>query len=125
MPASEAKAYHTERVVLIYTTFPSPTVAEAIAADLLERRLIACANILGGMVSIYAWQGVRHRDDETVMILKTRASLIDAVTAGVRAGHPYDNPAIVAFETAGGSVPFLDWVLGETVAAAPSGTKQQ
>ncbi len=125
MPTAESKAYHTDKVVLIYTTFPSPEQAEAMAAKLLAAEMIACANIVRGMVAIYRWQGALNRDDETVMILKTQSRLIEAVIAMVRAGHPYDNPAIVAFEATGGSAPFLDWVMSETAAASASSAKQQ
>lgn len=125
MSDNEHQPYHTDKVVLIYTTFPSQEAAEGVAASLLADRLIACANIVGGMVAMYSWKGAAQRDRETVMILKTRASLVEAVTRRVRERHTYDNPAVVAFEAVGGSVDFLTWVLSETTQAGPSRAKQQ
>ena len=58
--------------------------AEAAGRALVERRLCACVNILPGMVSLYWWQGKIDRGDEVVMIIKTRASLAEAVRAAVR-----------------------------------------
>src|SRR5258707_12214958 len=84
-----------ERAVFVYTTYPSIVEAEAAGRALVERRLCACVNILPGMVSFYWWQGKIDRGDEVVMIIKTRASLAEAVRAAVRPVHPYTTPAIL------------------------------
>ncbi|MFM9939598.1 MAG: divalent-cation tolerance protein CutA [Hyphomicrobiaceae bacterium] len=97
-------------VVVIYATCPSPAVAEAIAGDLLARRLIACANILPGMTALYVWEGKLSRDHETVMILKTTALLAPSAIAAAKVLHPYTNPAFVVLPVAGGSNEFLAWI---------------
>lgn len=107
-----------DKPILVYATFPSPEEAERIGGRLVEDGLAACVNILAGMVSIYVWQGQRQRDSECAMIIKTRASLAARITETVRAMHPYDNPAIVALDTAGGSQPFLDWIMEQTSTGA-------
>lgn len=101
---------------LVYTTFPDRTAAEEAARALLERRLIACANILPGMVSLYRWEGKTERAEEVVMLLKTTAARADAVVAvaAVAALHPYEVPAIVILPVAGGGAPFLAWIAAET-----------
>src|SRR2546429_9793225 len=86
---------HMERAVLVYTTYPSVVEAEKAGRAIVEKRLAACVNILPGMVSHYWWQGVVERAEETVMILKTRASLATAVSDAVKAVHPYTTPAIL------------------------------
>jgi uncharacterized protein involved in tolerance to divalent cations len=73
-----------ERAVFVYTTHPSLVEAERTAKAVLEKRLAACVNILPGMISHYWWQGVIERGEEVVMIIKTRASLAEAVRAGRR-----------------------------------------
>ncbi len=73
-----------ERAVFVYTTYPSIVEAEQAGRALVERRLCACVNILPGMVSLYWWQGAIERGDEVVMIIKTRASLAEAVRAAVK-----------------------------------------
>jgi periplasmic divalent cation tolerance protein len=105
--------------VLVYATFPDGAVAERIATSLVERRLIACANIFPPMTSIYVWAGKLNRDAEVAAIIKTRRSLATEVTNAIRAGHPYTNPAIVVLAIDGGSAPFLAW-LGEQTAATGS-----
>ena len=103
-----------DKPILVYATFPSLEVAEAIGGEMVERRLAACVNILHGMVSIYMWKGARVRDSEVAMVLKTRAGLADQVLAEVARLHPYDNPALLVLEPSGGAQAFLDWIMAET-----------
>jgi periplasmic divalent cation tolerance protein len=103
-----------DKPVLIYSTFPSAEAAEAVGRVLVERQLAACVNILPGMTSIYRWEGAIARDSEAVMIIKTRKSLSERVTAEVGAMHPYSNPALVEIAINGGSQAYVDWLMGET-----------
>lgn len=103
---------------LVYATFPSLEVAETIGTLIIDANLAACVNIVPGMVSIYRWQGARHRDHEVVAIVKTRLELAEAVMELIRGRHPYSNPALLVVPVAGGSKPFLDWIHAETAAAA-------
>ena len=73
-----------ERAAFVYTTYPSIVEAEKAGGALVERRLCACVNILPGMVSLYWWQGKIERGEEVVMIIKTRASLAEAVRSAVQ-----------------------------------------
>lgn len=101
---------------LIYTTFPSLPQAEATARALLEARLVACANILPAMVSLYRWEGEIERADEVVMLLKTTAERAEAVVAAVKTSHPYAVPAILVLPIEGGSQAFLAWIGTQTAA---------
>lgn len=99
-----------ERVVLVYTTWPSIVEAERAGRDLVEQHLAACVNILPGMISYYRWQGQIERAEEAVMMVKTRAALADAVAAAVKAVHPYDVPAIMVLPVEGGDADYLRWI---------------
>ena len=103
-----------ERAVFVYTTYPSLVEAERIGKAVLERRLAACVNILPGMISHYWWQGQIERGEEVVMIIKTRASLSEAVRAAVKEMHSYDTPAILVLPIEGGDPAYLDWLMKET-----------
>jgi periplasmic divalent cation tolerance protein len=107
---------HSDRAVFVYTTYPSVVEAERAGRAIVERRLAACVNILPGMVSHYWWQGVVERGEEAVMIIKTRASLAEAVRAAVRAGHSYSTPAIAVLPIEGGDPDYLGWIMAETEA---------
>src|SRR5690242_4958811 len=86
---------NTERAVFVYTTYPSFVEAETAGKALVERRLCACVNILPNMVSYYWWNDAVERGEEVVMIIKTRASLADQVSATVKDMHSYSTPAIL------------------------------
>jgi periplasmic divalent cation tolerance protein len=103
-----------ERAVFVYTTYPSIVEAEAAGRTLVERRLCACVNILPGMVSLYWWQGKIDRGDEVVMIIKTRASLAEAVRAAVRQMHSYTTPAIVVLPIESVDPDYHAWIIQET-----------
>jgi periplasmic divalent cation tolerance protein len=105
-----------ERAVFVYTTYPSVVEAEEAGRALLERALAACVNILPGMLSLYRWQGAIERGEEAVMIIKTRASLAEAVCAAVREMHAYETPAILVIPLESVDVAYLGWMLAETEA---------
>jgi len=105
---------NAERAVFVYTTYPSLVEAERIGKAVLEGRLAACVNILPGMISHYWWQGAIERGEEVVMIIKTRASLAEAVRAAVKEMHSYTTPAILVLPIEGGEPGYLDWLMKET-----------
>jgi periplasmic divalent cation tolerance protein len=107
-----------ERAVFVYTTYPSTVEAEQAGRALAERRLCACVNILPGMISHYWWQGALERGEEVVMIIKTRASLAERVSAAVKEMHSYSTPALLVIPLESVDKSYLDWIVAETEAAA-------
>jgi periplasmic divalent cation tolerance protein len=103
-----------ERAVFVYTTFPSVVEAEKAGRVLVEARLAACVNILPGMISVYRWQSAIERADETVMIVKTRASLAGAVQECIKECHPYDTPAMAVLPVESMEHRYLAWLLDAT-----------
>ncbi|MBY0361982.1 MAG: divalent-cation tolerance protein CutA [Phreatobacter sp.] len=101
-------------VVLVYTTAPSLVEAETIGADLVERRLAACVNILPAMRSVYRWQGRVERADEVVMIIKTVRTLLEPARRHFRAAHSYDTPAFLVIDVPGGDADYLAWLRSQT-----------
>src|ERR1700678_4567661 len=110
-----------ERAVLVYTTYPSIVEAEGAGRSLVERRLCACVNILPGMISLYWWQGAVERGEEVVMIIKTRASLAEAVRAAVKQTHSYDTPAILVLPPESVDPDYHAWIVAETEARPATG----
>ncbi len=109
-----ASAVEPDRPEVVYTTCPSMEVAEAIGRALVEARLVACANVLPGMRSVYAWEGAIETGDEVVMILKTRRACVAEVVRAVEDRHPFDTPAVLSWPATGGSGPYIDWIAAET-----------
>jgi periplasmic divalent cation tolerance protein len=105
--------------ILVYATFPSRADAEHIGGQLVADRLAACVNILPGMIAIYIWEGKHQQEEECAMIIKSRARLAARIIERVRSLHPYENPALIVLNIAGGATPFLEWILTETAAPKP------
>ncbi|MFB3890035.1 MAG: divalent-cation tolerance protein CutA [Candidatus Bathyarchaeia archaeon] len=96
-------------VILLVTT-SSKQEAETIAQELLEAKLIACANILGPVTSHFHWVGKIEKTEEYLVLMKSREDLFDQVAERVRALHSYDVPEILALPVVKGSRTYLDWL---------------
>ena len=99
----------SERVVA-FSTVGSGEDAERIARTLVERRLAACVNVVPGLVSIYRWKGAVERDEERLLIIKTRAERLEGLRAALLELHPYELPELVALPIEGGHPPYLAWL---------------
>jgi periplasmic divalent cation tolerance protein len=99
---------------LIYMTAASDDEAMRIGRTLVEERLAACANVIPGMRSLYWWDGRVQDDKEAVLIVKTRAELVAALTERVKALHSYAVPCVVALPIEAGNPAYLDWLRNET-----------
>ncbi|MEO1795273.1 MAG: divalent-cation tolerance protein CutA [Pseudomonadota bacterium] len=100
--------------ILIYATFPDAESAKAAASALLGARLVACANVLAPMTSVYRWDGSVETGEELPVIFKTVAGRADAAMVAIAEAHPYDTPAILKLRPEGGHPPFLEWLAEET-----------
>jgi periplasmic divalent cation tolerance protein len=107
-----------ERAVFVYTTYPSVVEAERAGRALVEQHLCACVNILPGMISHYRGQGAIERGEEVVMIIKTRSSLAERVSAAVKEMHSYATPALLVIPIESVDRGYLDWLMAETAPAA-------
>lgn len=103
-------------ICLIYVTFETLDEARRIGEDLVTRKLVACANIMPGMTSIYEWHGEINVTDEVLMLAKTTQANAQAVVDEIKRLHRYDEPAIVVLPITGGSAGYLDWVQNQVYA---------
>jgi len=101
-------------IVVILVTAPDGQVAQQLASKLVGERLVACANILPGLQSVYWWEGEVQNSAEVLMLMKARKRDVDAVTERVRALHPYAVPEVIATDVVGGLEAYLNWVVAET-----------
>lgn len=84
--------------IQLQCTFPDRETAELTARTLLEEKLLACAQIAGPALSFYSWQGKLEKEEEWLLLLKTRTSLFETVCERIKKNHPYDCPQLVATE---------------------------
>jgi periplasmic divalent cation tolerance protein len=96
--------------LLVSITASSPEEAEKIAKALVQERLAACVNIVSVITSIYHWQGEIHRDNEVLLLAKSRSELFEPLAARVKELHSYEVPEIIALPILAGSKDYLNWI---------------
>lgn len=101
------------RYYQVITTVDSEEAAHQLAKLAVERRLAACAQVLGPIQSTYRWQGEIERAKEWLLQLKTRADLYLQLEQALRERHPYTVPEILAFPVAAGNPAYLGWLTAE------------
>ncbi|CAL8109249.1 unnamed protein product [Calicophoron daubneyi] len=107
----KARAMHS----VAFVTCPNASVADSIAGGLVSEKLAACVNIVPSVQSVYTWEGKVTRDNEVLLIIKTRSSLADKLNAFVKAHHPYECPEVISMKIESGYPPYLNWISESTV----------
>jgi len=100
--------------IVVFTTLASVDEAVTLVRVLLDRRLIACGNILPGGRSIYRWEGKVADEQEVIVLLKTRASRVEALEMAFGELHPYKVPELLALPVSAGLHKYLEWIDDET-----------
>jgi len=96
--------------IIVLTTTSSREEAEKIAHALLAERLIACANIIGPVHSLFWWQNKIDTAQEHLILMKTRKDLFNRLAEKVKAIHSYQVPEIIALPIMEGSKDYLKWL---------------
>jgi len=105
---------NTHYIIILITT-KNKKQATQIAQALLQSKLIACANIIDGVQSLFWWQGKIDSSKETLLILKTKKILFKKVEAKVKSLHSYQTPEIISLPIANGSKDYLGWINSSVV----------
>ncbi len=102
-------------VSVVFVTVGKREEASQIGRALVDERLVACANIIPGVLSIYRWKGEVCNDEECLMVMKTKTSLIPMLKDRIVALHSYEVPEIISFQIDQGLPQYLDWVRENTL----------
>jgi periplasmic divalent cation tolerance protein len=94
---------------LIFATC-TPDEAESIARTLLEERLVACANLIPGVTSLYWWDDEITLDEEVMMWMEAAAESVDAATERLRELHPAEVPKIVVLDPESVDPDYISWL---------------
>ena len=100
--------------VVVLTTVASTEDAYSLVRALLERRIIACGTILPAARSLYRWHDEIADEQEIVILIKTRESLVGELQEAFNEMHPYEMPELLALPVTAGSRGYLDWLELET-----------
>ncbi len=97
----------------VYVTAENDAEAGRMARTVVEERLAACANLLGGIKSVYWWDGKLCEGEEVALVLKTTEARKAELIERIKELHSYDCPCVVCLPVAGGNPDFLKWIATE------------
>lgn len=97
---------------ILYVTTENRIEARHIGEMLVKQKLCACVNILDGMESMYWWDGKVQSDSKCVLLIKTTAAAVQAVTDAVIEHHSYDVPCVISLPLFAeeGNPEYLQWI---------------
>ena len=96
--------------IVIFMTAPDREEAVKIARQLLNDRLIACANIIGPVSSLFWWKGKVEKAKEFLVFMKSRRNLFEKLSARIKEMHSYEVPEIIAVSIIKALPSYLDWL---------------
>ena len=99
--------------IIIFVTASSEKEAHKIADLLLTKRKAACVNIVPKVESSFWWKGKLDSAHESLLIIKTKASLLPEIVDLVKAEHSYEVPEIISLPIIGGNEDYLNWIEDE------------
>ena len=103
-----------EKLCIVYVTASGKDEAVKIGEKLVSLRLAACVNVFDNVRSFYRWEGKEQKDDEAVLVIKTREALFPELEKAVREMHSYSCPCIEAIPVLHVNEDYAHWVINET-----------
>jgi periplasmic divalent cation tolerance protein len=99
----------TDRIIVLITA-GSEEEARKIAGSLVEGKKAACVNIVPGVDSLFRWEDRLDSAQESLLLVKTKASLFPEIVEMVKRMHSYEVPEILALPIIAGSEDYLKWL---------------
>jgi periplasmic divalent cation tolerance protein len=99
--------------VIILSTFPSKISITKIANQLVEKKLVACVNIIK-ISSVYNWRKKVENQSEYLALFKTTKENQLILKKELKKLHPYDIPEIAEINVNSINQPYLKWLVDST-----------
>ncbi len=103
---------NTHQPIIVMVSFPNREIALEIAKELIEKRLIACAQF-SVIESLYRWQNQLENSQEVMMHAKSIQTYWAAIQVCVKQLHPYEIPEIAITPILEIDNTYLHWMLEE------------
>lgn len=101
---------NSPELVIAITTVDTAERAEALAAELIRRRLAACVQIDGPITSHYVWEGKAERSAEWRLSIKSTEARLEDLQRAAHDQHPYSLPQWIVIRPADASAAYAEWV---------------
>jgi periplasmic divalent cation tolerance protein len=102
--------------VEVSTAAESREAAQELARSAVEERLVAGAQIVGPVESVFWHLGEFGTGQEWRLLFKTHIDRFKELEAHLLEHHPWKNPEISAVPIVAGSDSYLDWIRRTTAA---------
>jgi len=96
--------------IIVLITASSEEEAHKIAELLVNEKKAACVNIVPGVDSLFWWEDKIESARESLLLVKTKASLFPEIVELVKRMHSYEVPEIIALPIVTGSEDYLEWL---------------
>ncbi len=104
-----------QNYIVVFITTKDAEEAEKISKALVKRRLAACVNTVPGVSSRFWWKDKLDESKESLLIVKTKETLLPGIIKAVKKLHSYAVPEIIALPVVGGNADYLDWIDSEVL----------
>ena len=111
----KSKTKKTKSIILLYITCSNSYEAQKIGEHLVNKKIVACANIVEHITSVFRWQGKLEKCSESILIAKTKKKLLKKAIKEVKSIHSYECPCILALPVYDGYENFIKWIYNETI----------
>lgn len=105
-------------IQMVLTACSDSVSAKALAKTLVEERLVACANILPTVTSLYRWKGSLEESSETAVLLKTEETLLAKLEERLHELHDYDCPEFLVVSVRSASELYGNWLSANLIPAS-------
>ena len=113
MPQNPSNHSHPHQLLVVVTSLPNMEDAKVLALHLVEEKLAACVQLMGGMQSVYRWEGKVCEEQEVLLSAKTMQSKWTEISRFIQENHSYDLPEILAFSPEQYAQQYGEWVQAE------------
>ena len=96
--------------IVVFITTNTSGEAQEISRVLLEQRKAACINIIPEVDSRFWWENEIDSAQESLLVIKTKSSLLPEIIDLVKGAHSNVVPEIIALPIVGGNQDYLEWI---------------
>jgi periplasmic divalent cation tolerance protein len=96
----------------IHWTSESLDEARRISRFLIQKRLVACAQIIPWVESVFLWNNEMETAQESKIVLKTRFENYEKIKTVIEQNCKYEVPEILWFKIEGGNEAYMNWLGG-------------
>jgi len=100
-------------IIQVSTTFTEKEDALQLARHLLDKHLIACAQLSSPFESLYCWKGKVEQEQEFKLTMKTTEALWEELKTEIETRHSYDVPEILAVPVLHANEKYEKWLQEE------------